>query len=239
MHTVRLCVREENDHVIVEVIDSGVGIDPENKTRIFDPFFTTKAIGEGIGLGLSVCHSIVADLCGTLEVESALGQGATFRVTVPCAKRRAEAEPSSAAHAPAPLGDALRILLVDDEPKLLASLAQMLGDHHVHTASSGRAALELCARDEYDVIFCDVQMPALSGEDFHGELLQLRPGQERRIVFMTGGAFTQRARDFVLRIRNRVLHKPFTSEAIQAVIAQQAAELPGATRPRPVLSASG
>jgi two-component system NtrC family sensor kinase len=70
----------------VEITDTGCGIPPENLGRIFDPFFTTKPLGEGTGLGLSVCQSIIAAHGGTLTVESAVGRGTTFRVTLPAAQ---------------------------------------------------------------------------------------------------------------------------------------------------------
>jgi two-component system NtrC family sensor kinase len=75
--------RNENDHVLVEVGDTGVGIAPENLTKIFDPFFTTKEIGRGTGLGLAVCYGIVTEHGGRLDVQSALGSGTTFTISLP------------------------------------------------------------------------------------------------------------------------------------------------------------
>lgn len=75
--------RNENDHVLVEVGDTGVGIAPENLTKIFDPFFTTKEVGRGTGLGLAVCYGIVTEHGGRLDVQSALGSGTTFTISLP------------------------------------------------------------------------------------------------------------------------------------------------------------
>jgi two-component system NtrC family sensor kinase len=75
-------------NVVVEVRDTGCGIPPENLQRIFEPFFTTKPVGEGTGLGLSVCHTIVTSMGGTIEVESQVGRGSTFRITLPTAEGR-------------------------------------------------------------------------------------------------------------------------------------------------------
>ncbi|NNC21298.1 histidine kinase [Corallococcus exiguus] len=75
----------EPGHVLVEVRDTGCGIEPEHRERIFDPFFTTKPLGVGTGLGLAVCHGIVTSLGGTLTMESAPGRGSVFRVTLPVA----------------------------------------------------------------------------------------------------------------------------------------------------------
>jgi two-component system NtrC family sensor kinase len=77
--------RKENGHVLIEVGDTGVGIAPENMTKIFDPFFTTKEIGRGTGLGLAVCYGIVAEHGGRLEVQSAVGTGTTFTISLPAA----------------------------------------------------------------------------------------------------------------------------------------------------------
>jgi two-component system NtrC family sensor kinase len=77
--------RKENGHVLIEVSDTGIGIAPENMTKIFDPFFTTKEIGRGTGLGLAVCYGIVAEHGGRLEVQSAVGAGTTFTISLPAA----------------------------------------------------------------------------------------------------------------------------------------------------------
>ena len=72
--------------VIVEVSDTGTGIPPEVMERLFEPFFTTKAIGQGTGLGLPICRNIVEGLGGRITVQSELGKGSTFRVTLPAAQ---------------------------------------------------------------------------------------------------------------------------------------------------------
>jgi signal transduction histidine kinase len=78
---------EATGRVTVEVADTGCGIPQENLERIFDPFFTTKPVGEGTGLGLAVCHSIITSHGGTLTVESVVGRGTTFRITLPAARQ--------------------------------------------------------------------------------------------------------------------------------------------------------
>lgn len=84
---IRLVARVETPgQVVVEVSDTGQGIPEEYLGRIFDPFFTTKAVGEGAGLGLSVCHSIITGLQGSIRVESQVGRGTTFHITLPVAE---------------------------------------------------------------------------------------------------------------------------------------------------------
>jgi signal transduction histidine kinase len=83
---VRVVARDSGaGRVLLEVKDTGCGIPPENLGRIFEPFFTTKPLGEGTGLGLSVCQTIITSMGGTIEVESEVGRGSTFRITLPLA----------------------------------------------------------------------------------------------------------------------------------------------------------
>ena len=84
----RTCRRAGSDAVVVEIADDGEGIPRENLTKIFDPFFTTKPPGRGTGLGLSICHGIVSDHGGTIEVDSTVGKGSTFRVLLPASSAR-------------------------------------------------------------------------------------------------------------------------------------------------------
>src|SRR3989442_7881238 len=83
MGEVRIKTRCEREIVIASISDTGKGIAPEHLRKIFDPFFTTKPVGDGTGLGLSITHGIVERHCGTIEVESILGQGSTFTIAIP------------------------------------------------------------------------------------------------------------------------------------------------------------
>jgi two-component system NtrC family sensor kinase len=80
---VRVRLRAIAGRVVIEVQDTGCGIAPEVRDRIFDPFFTTKPVGMGTGLGLSICHGIVTGMGGDITVESEVGRGSTFRITLP------------------------------------------------------------------------------------------------------------------------------------------------------------
>lgn len=85
---VRVVTRQDADKAVITITDTGCGIAPELLKKIFDPFFTTKPVGEGTGLGLSVSYSIIERHQGTINVESRLGQGTTFTVTIPINARR-------------------------------------------------------------------------------------------------------------------------------------------------------
>jgi len=92
---IRLATAWEDDAVMVEVADTGIGIAPENVARIYDPFFTTKGVGRGTGLGLAVSYGIVQEHSGHITVQSAPGRGTTFRITLPTAKARARLQAAS------------------------------------------------------------------------------------------------------------------------------------------------
>jgi signal transduction histidine kinase len=206
--------------VVVEISDSGVGVEPQVQSRLFEPFFTTKPVGEGVGLGLSVCHAIVTDCGGSIAVSSEPGAGTTFRVVLPAHAEEAPAPPPAPAR-PRPIdGASLRVLVVEDEKRLAQSLERTLRAHDVTVADNGRAALELCREQDYDLILCDLLMPELTGMDVYEELARMRPGAEQRIVFMTGGAFTPRAQTFLATVPNQTLYKPFTPDQLLQLVAE-------------------
>jgi CheY-like chemotaxis protein len=112
-----------------------------------------------------------------------------------------------------------RLLIVDDEVRLARSLAALLSFHDVEIAASVADALVLIEKQPFDCVLCDLMMPTLSGMDLHAELARRGRGEEDRMIFMTGGVFTPRARQFVASVANRVLEKPFTADAVEALVA--------------------
>ncbi len=226
---IRVTLRADTaGHVVVEVADNGPGIPDEIRARIFDPFFTTKSVGIGLGLGLSICHGIVSSHGGTIAVDSVVGKGSTFRVTLP-----AMANPPSDATVPTPRANAatpatsvdrLHVLVIDDEPALATMIVRVL-EHEcdVDIALQGREGLEriVHATKPYDVILCDLMMPDMTGMDLFAEVARRFPGLEERFVLMTGGAFTPRATAFLARVHNRRLEKPFDGATLRAAIARR------------------
>lgn len=105
----------------------------------------------------------------------------------------------------------MRVLIIDDEPHLRMSLEQLLGLEHEATSSpNAQAALSrLQAGERFDVILCDLMMPVMDGMALHEALGALDPDQQSRMVFMTGGAYTQRSQEFFARNTVRRLDKPF------------------------------
>ncbi|MHB8417076.1 MAG: hybrid sensor histidine kinase/response regulator [Myxococcales bacterium] len=215
------CRTGPGGEAVVEVADTGCGIPEALLRRIFTPFFTTKPIGEGTGLGLSICQGIVHAHQGQLEVESEVGRGSTFRVTLPAAAEASPAAEAEGAARAVPASPRRRVLVVDDEANVGAALRRALAAwHDVVTTASAREALALLLRGErFDAILCDVMMPEMTGEDLHRELQRLRPELAARMIFMSGGAFSHGARQFLDRVENRCVEKPVETDALRALLA--------------------
>jgi CheY-like chemotaxis protein len=206
--------------VVVEIADSGTGIPPDVLPHIFDPFFTTKSAGVGTGLGLAICRRIVTSLGGEIAVDSQAGRGTVFRVTLPQARVEAE-EPRSdpRQRLPAVARRRASILVIDDEALINKVVCRMLADHRVVAVSSVREALQAIDGGEgFDVVLCDLMMPEMTGMDLHRELVRARPALADRVVFMTGGAFTPAARDYLDAVPNARLEKPFDARGLRQVV---------------------
>jgi CheY-like chemotaxis protein len=158
---------------------------------------------------------VVTDLRGRVEVDSKLGQGSTFRVILPPASR-SEALPSVDSAGRAEAARRGSILVVDDEPLILKIVAAMLGEEHdvICEARADAALARIRDGARFDAIVCDLMMPQVSGMDLHAALLEFAPGQARAMLFLTGGAFTARARAFLERVPNATIDKPFDAEAL-------------------------
>jgi signal transduction histidine kinase len=217
---IRVSTRTDGEgRAIVEVRDSGTGIPPEIRERIFDPFFTTKPASEGTGLGLWICSGILEALGGEVGVDSEIGRGSTFRVTLPAAVMEA---PGDLVTTPAPEAAAQggKLLVVDDEPMILGALRRALSsEYNVTCVGDGRKALErLRAGERYELILCDLMMPEMTGMELFAAIEKLAPEQAARMVFVSGGAFTPRAREFLERIPNARVEKPIDMQNLRLLL---------------------
>jgi PAS domain S-box-containing protein len=214
---------------VIEVCDTGPGIPPEVMVHIFDPFFSTKPSGIGTGLGLSISHGLIEANAGTLSAESVLGKGSMFRVWLPRAEPALATAEIASTNSAVPAARRAQILVVDDEPSITSVIGRAFGaTHDVSVAARADEALALLhSGRRFDLILCDLLMPGMSGAELHERLSSELPGQAERMVFLSGGAFTPRARDFLESIdTRRKLEKPFLLAAVEKLIHESIAGTP-------------
>jgi CheY-like chemotaxis protein len=205
--------------VQISIADDGVGITPANLPKIFNPFFTTREVGQG--LGLSVCHRIVADHGGRIRVDSQLGQGTAVTVELsqdsPLPRVRFESLSKMQ-----PVSDpprALKIMVVDDEPVLTELIGRTLeGEGHTVTVVSKSTQVpDRPDLERFDLILMDINMPDLNGI----ELYNLLPESvAAKVVFMTGDTANSATQTLVEKTGNTVLSKPFKLGELKQVVQQ-------------------
>ncbi len=205
------------DEVAVVVSDTGIGMSEDTLGRLFTPFFTTKPPGKGTGLGLSVTRTILESCGGEINFESRVGEGTRAHIKLPVARPPAPAAPRDA---PGRSGKRGTILVIDDEPFVANALGRLLRSRGFKTdvATDGRAGLAKLLAGDYQAVVCDLMMPDFSGVDLYHELAATAPDRLRRLVFLSGGAFTPRAEEFVQEAKRPVLSKPWKVEALVAAI---------------------
>jgi two-component system cell cycle sensor histidine kinase/response regulator CckA len=217
--TVRVERRDLQGQVLVSIRDTGIGIPSERLSKIFDPFFTTKPVGVGTGLGLSICRNITEALGGHIDVTSEVGVGSTFTVSLPYSVQRPASIIQPSSRPPAPTTRSLRVLVVDDDVFVARSIRRLLRPQHdVTLALSGRQALGLIRNSDYDVIFCDVMMPEMTGMELHAAVRKQNDKLSERFVFITGGPFTPEARQLFDAVTNPCIQKPFTPTDLANVL---------------------
>jgi PAS domain S-box-containing protein len=213
-------IRPAGRYIVLQVSDSGAGMDAETQAHIFEPFFTTKESGKGTGLGLATVYGIVQQNGGWIDVSSQVGCGAAFTIHLPSANAdAAESSPPSEELVPR---KAANILVVEDQAAILmlAEDALIEAGHRVLSASSGRAALELVEKrgEPIDILITDVVMPGMSGPELAAQLSGSRPGMLVLYVSgYTGDALVHRG---VVEQGTSFLQKPFLPETLQSKVAE-------------------
>ena len=195
-------------YIRLVIRDTGVGIPPEVIERMFDPFFTTRGVGKGTGLGLSLVHGIVTDLGGAIDVQSAMGEGASFEIWLPVTTE--VGKPAVEAVRELPRGRGETVMIVDDEPTLVALAEEMLAGLGYEPVGfeSSRVALQAFRAnlERFDAVLTDEAMPELVGTELAREIRLLRP--DVPIILMSGhGGAPLAQRAAVIGVKE-VLHKP-------------------------------
>lgn len=219
-HSIQVKTWSEDNQACLAVIDSGKGIAPEHLEKIFDPFFTTKPKGIGSGLGLSICRSIIEGYNGSVQCFSEPNKGTRFEIRLPRMRITVDDVSDEVEEGSEPKQAGARILVIDDDPLLRALVARTLAKHHqVLTAASGAEALDIIADDtDFDVILCDIMMPEVTGIDLYHHLSETHPLLQQRILFMTGGVFTSKAKEFLANSSQEYIEKPFEIKALRIFI---------------------
>ncbi len=217
--------------VRVDVADTGPGVPPAIRGRIFDPFFTTKPVGQGTGIGLSICHAIVTAHGGTTELGERAGGGALFVIRLPAAPLLAGAEDRAFPAFEAPL-PAARVLVVDDEPEVCEMIEEILRDegHAVAVAADGGEALRRLEQERFDLVITDLRMPGMDGRELYASLCQRDPVLATRTILLTGDALGLDPSRFPGLEADALLEKPALPEAVRRVVRHK---LGGAVPPRP------
>ena len=174
-------------YIMIEVSDTGTGMDKDTIARIFEPYFTTKALGEGTGMGLSVVHGIIKSHGGDITIYSEPGRGSTFHVYLPLMKDVDSKAEEVTSGAPAATGTE-RILVIDDEDRVVKverEILETLG-YEVTTYTSPLEALEHFRSEPgaYDLLITDMTMPKLTGDRLAKEVLMTRP--DMPMILCTG-----------------------------------------------------
>jgi signal transduction histidine kinase len=206
-------------YAVLEVIDTGCGMDDHVKTHLFEPFFTTKDLHKGTGLGLATVYGIVHQTGGYIRVESAPGHGATFRIYLP--RREPEAPAAHVvAQGRAESGRRETVLLVEDEDAVRSMVRQILqnNSYTVLEARDGNEALRVSAGwpDAIHLMVTDVIMPQMNGHQLADRLLPQREGM--KVLFMSGYTDDALVRQNVADSGRPFLQKPFTPTVLASKV---------------------
>ena len=203
-------------YAMVEMTDTGSGMDVDTKAHLFEPFFTTKPIGKGTGLGLSTVYGIVKQSGGTIEVDSVPGEGTTFRVYLPIVEEPVIPRKAPKVTSPVTTGSET-VLLAEDQASIRTVLREFLEStgYQVLEAQNGGEAMELAERHigSLDVLVTDVIMPQIRGLELAKRVTELRPNI--CVIFMSGYSEDALVENQLLSQRNMTLiQKPFDPEEL-------------------------
>lgn len=221
---IRVTTKRAGHLVQIVISDTGPGISNENLQKIFDPFFTTKPVGQGTGLGLSLCYGIIKEHGGAIHVTSELGAGAEFTIDLPAASTSQIAAASAPSDQPA-TGSAhaagKRVLVIDDEEWILTMTRTVLEEdgYVVDVALDADEALSAVAGSKYDLLVCDQKMPGLSGSQLYQRLLSDDPQVAEKFLFMTGDIMGDNFQEFLKETRKQCLTKPFSLTQLRTTVA--------------------
>ena len=209
------------DGVSITFEDNGPGVPADIRKRVFEPFFTTKGVGQGTGIGLSMCHQIVSAHQGSIRIEDVNEGGARFVVTLPVAGG-AEVEKAGAATAPTDSPAAIRVLVIDDEEEVAELNAEVLnrGGYEATAVFGVEEALKRLDAQPFDVIISDLNMPDLDGRALFEMVSRNRPELTGGIGFITGDTLGRSSQMFLAEADRPYLEKPVSPRELRDFVAQ-------------------
>jgi two-component system cell cycle sensor histidine kinase/response regulator CckA len=210
---------DPGEYVVLQVADTGIGMDAATQSRIFEPFFTTKGQGKGTGLGLSTVYGIVKQSGASISVVSAPGEGTRFTVYFPHADEYALAQ-SAERDSDTPLSGTETILLVEDDRGVRNLVERVLNSrgYRVLSAEHGVDALQIASalNGTIDLVLTDVVMPTMSGREMVDALRLKRPGV--RVIYMSGYTDDEILRRGLHDPTMSFIQKPFTAEHLAMLV---------------------
>ena len=207
------------ERACLSVSDNGPGVPAEIRARIFDPFYTTKPSGEGTGIGLALCASIIRSYGGAISVSDTPDGGATFTIELPLSQSLDIPEHDAAADE---ASRDLRILVVEDEREIAETLCEILDQRGLETEAvfNVQEALDRIARQDYDLVLSDLRMPVLDGPGLYHALVQGHPEMIGRLAFITGDSLSPEIQGFLRDTKVPCLEKPFLPEDVLRLVAR-------------------
>ncbi len=214
-----ITTKKSHNTISLSIKDNGPGIKPEVMDKIFNPFFTTREVGQGTGLGLSLCYGIIAEHKGKIYAESKPGKGVTFIVELPVVEEFTSPEQAKMQFEPEKAIKG-RILVVDDEQTVRDVVKRVLTKegHKIETADDADEALKKIERKKYNLILVDIKMPGMNGVELFKRIRKIDKSLAVKVVFITGDIMSADTEKFLSETKVSHISKPFNAGQLKLEI---------------------
>ncbi len=216
---------DKGQNAFVEISDDGPGIEESIMNQIFHPFFTTKKEGRGTGLGLSYSSNVILAHDGTIDVQSRVPNGVTFRFQIPAIRDESiEALPEHIK--PVEKAHSKSILVIDDEEEMANVIVEilLLNGYSADPVFSAKAALPMLERNNYDVILTDIRMPDIDGISFYQIVSESHPHLAQKFVFISGDMISDDIHQCISKWSVPLIGKPFLIEELISAMPELSSE---------------
>ncbi len=222
--TVRAELDREQDKLRLVVEDDGPGIPDDIRARVFEPFFTTKGVGQGTGIGLAVCHRVVAAHGGSIALETAHPQGTRFTILLPFEQKTRKT--NRQVKAPVEANPVIRVLVIDDEVEVADLNVEVLqrGGFDAKAVYRAEDAFDILRSGNYDVVLSDLNMPDVDGRAVFDRISAEFPELLQRTGFVTGDTMGRASQKFLSEAKRPYLEKPVSPQELRAFVARLSSE---------------